>query len=124
MKVFDVDELKGSNREIEFTGGTSLRPILASDNMGFTFCKTFVPKGGPHHWHYKNHLEACYCLSGHGELKDVASNKVYDIRPDTIYVLDKHDDHLFTAITDVILISIFNPPLKGTEHHDKNGVYE
>lgn len=123
MKVFDVDTLKGTDREVQFTGGTSLRPILASDNMGFTFCKTFVPEGGPHHWHYKNHLECCYCISGRGELVNLTTHKVYEIVPDTIYILDKHDDHTFKAITDCVLISIFNPPLNGNESHDKNGVY-
>lgn len=40
-----------------------------------------------------------------------------------MYALDKHDPHLFEAYEEVILICIFNPPLKGGEVHDKNGNY-
>jgi L-ectoine synthase len=124
MKVINVDNLKGTERDVQFTGGNSLRPILESDNMGFTFCRTHIPKGEPNYWHYTNHLESCYCVSGTGELIDLETNEVYKIAPGVIYILDKNQRHTFQAFTDVVLISIFNPPLKGTESHDENGNYK
>ncbi len=119
MKVIDVNSLEG----VKFTGGISKRPVLESDGMGFSVCRTFVPKGEPNHWHYQNHLEACYCIKGAGVLTNLETNEVHYIRPDVIYVLDNHDDHTFQALEDTILISIFNPPLKGDESHDEYGNY-
>lgn len=108
---------------VEFTGGLSIRMLTESDKMGFTVCKTVIPKGGPHHWHYQNHLEACYCIKGEGIITDLATGNKHLILPDIMYVLNSHDDHTFEAIKDTILISIFNPPLTGKEKHDQHGNY-
>ena len=122
MKIVSVCNSKSVRPEDN--SFTSFRMLTEKDGMGFGVCKTVIPKGGPHHWHYKKHLEACYCISGHGILKSLDTGDQYEITPDTMYVLDSHDDHVFTAFTDVILISIFNPPLKGNEVHGKDGSYE
>ena len=45
------------------------------------------------------------------------------IEPDTIYFLDRNDNHTFESLEDVILISIFNPPVIGNETHNKDGSY-
>jgi L-ectoine synthase len=91
--------------------------------MGFSLHKTLVPKGEPQHWHYRNHLEACYCISGHGVLVDLATGKKHHVWPGTVYLLDQYDDHTFQALEDVELISIFNPPITGRETHDESGSY-
>jgi L-ectoine synthase len=126
MKVIDIDsmELFTPERIVNFTGGVSYRPVLASDGVGFSVHKTIIPKGGPHHWHYKNHFEVCYCIAGEGELTNLQTGHKWIIIPDKVYILDEHDDHTFEALEDTILISIFNPPIVGDEHHDENGVYE
>ncbi len=119
MKVKDVNKIKG----VEFTGGNSQRFVLEDDNLGFAMMKTNVKQGGAYLWHYKNHLECCYCISGKGIIKNLETGESFEIKKDIAYLLDKHDKHEFTAITDCILISVFNPPLKGNEKHDKNGNY-
>lgn len=119
MKIVRVNELEG----VKFVGGVSFRAILEKDNMGFAMMKTVVPKGGPHHWHYTNHLEACYCIKGKGELTNLDTGIKVLIVPDMVYMLDNHDNHLFEALEDTILISIFNPPLKGNETHKADGSY-
>lgn len=124
MKIRTIKQIAGTDRDVQFTGGNSLRLILKEDKMGYSFHKTIVPKGGPNHWHYKEHLESCFCISGHGILTDLKTGKVYDVLPDTIYILDNHDDHTFQAIEDTILISVFNPPLVGSESHDEFGNYK
>ena len=85
--------------------------------------KTVVPKGGPHHWHYQNLIETAYCIRGKGELVNLTTGIRHLITPDVVYVLDQHDDHTFEALEDSVLISIFNPPLKGNEKHDANEIY-
>ena len=92
--------------------------------MGFSVNKTLIPAGTKEVWHYRNHLESCYCVTGNGRLINLESGDIFYIHPDTVYSLDKHEEHQFEAITDVVLISIFNPPLNGTEVHGKDNSYD
>lgn len=125
MKVVRLDDIRGSCREVHCPNGgfTSFRFLLARDSMGFSLHKTVIPAGPPQHWHYKNHLEACYCISGKGLLTNYRTGQYWAIYPDVCYVLDKHDDHTFEALEDTVLISVFNPPVTGTEVHLHDGSY-
>lgn len=124
MIVRTIQEIENTDRDVQFKEGKSLRLILEKDNMGFSFHKTLIRKGTIGHWHYKNHLESCFCVSGHGVLRNLTTLESFNIVPDTIYLLDQNDDHTFEAITDVILLSVFNPPCKGNETHREDGSYE
>lgn len=119
MKTINVQNISGVN----FNGGISYRSVLLKDNMGFAMMKTCINKGGPYLWHYKNHKEACYCISGEGILNDLETGEISKIYSGITYLVDKNQKHTFTAITDVVLISVFNPPLRGDETHDKSGNY-
>lgn len=123
MKVRTIKEIQKTERDVEGKGFRSLRLLLEKDGMGFSLHKTLIPKGVPQHWHYKNHLEACFCIQGRGILNNLDTGEEYEIVPDTIYILDKHDNHTFKAIEDVILISVFNPPVTGKEVHNSDGSY-
>ena len=120
MKTVDIDKIKG----VDFTGGTSFRMVLEKDKLGFAMMETRINKGGPYKWHYKNHQEACFCLSGVGILKDLVTGEESEIKPGITYLVDNHQPHTFTALTDVVLVSVFNPPLTGNESHDEYGSYE
>lgn len=126
--MFTVSAIEVENTEKDVHcpkgGFRSLRMLLADAGMGFSIHKTIIPAGNPQLWHYKDHLEACYCIQGHGELINLDTNKAYRIEPDTMYVLDKHDRHTFQAHEEVVLISVFNPPCTGTEVHGEDGSYE
>lgn len=104
-------------------GFISHRILLAKDGMGFSLHKTVIPAGEPRHWHYKEHLEACYCVSGGGKLTNLATGEEHYITPDVTYVLDAHDDHTFEAYEETVLISVFNPPVTGQEIHGEDGSY-
>lgn len=123
MKVVDIKSIENTDRHVKGEGFESLRVLLRSDNMGFGIHKTIIPKGGPYHWHYKNHLEACYCIKGKGELTNLETGEKFTIDVDTTYVLDNNDDHTFEALEDVVLISVFNPPVTGKEVHTEDGSY-
>lgn len=123
MKIVKINQLINTDREVKGVGFTSIRALLEKDKMGFSLHKTIIPKGGPYHWHYKNHLEACYCIQGKGIIKDLNTGFEDIITQDVVYVLDNHDNHTFEALEDTILISIFNPPVKGTETHNQDGSY-
>ncbi len=126
MKTVNANDLIGTERDVRCPRGgfTSLRLLLASDGMGFSLHKTIIPKGPPQHWHYKHHLEACYCIAGKGILTELSTGTKHMIRPDIVYVLDHHDDHTFEALQDTVLISVFNPPVTGTEVHLEDGSYQ
>lgn len=123
MKVIRTKQLP-SNRKVKFHAGISNRILLAEDRMGFSLTKTVIqPDAGNVYQHYKNHLEACYCVSGKAILTNAQTGEFWAIGPDTTYVLDKNDPHYFEALEETILICVFNPPLNGCETHDKDGSY-
>lgn len=126
MKVISFRKIKGTAREVHCPRGgfISYRFLLKKDNMGFGFTKTVIPVGPPQFWHYKNHLEACFCIKGSGYITNTRTKKKFSISPDVMYVLDKHDPHIFRAIKEVTLLCVFNPPLTGKEIHGKDGSYE
>lgn len=123
MIVRDLKTAQASDRRIVSEGWESTRLILKNDNMGFSFHITTIYEGANLHLHYQNHLESVYCVSGEGEIEDLADGKVYPIQAGTIYVLDKHDKHILRAKTEMQMACVFNPPLHGKEVHDASGAY-
>ncbi|MFG3347098.1 ectoine synthase [Streptomyces sp. NPDC048018] len=103
---------------VEWGNGLSTRLLTESDGMGFAVCDTIVRQGTTSALQYRNHLEACYCIGGSGEVVEKDGTR-HKILPGTIYVLDKHDPHYLVAsdYEDLHLVSIFNPPIVGNERH-------
>lgn len=125
MRLVHVENLIGTDRDVDCPKGgfKSLRILLESDGMGYTLTRTHIPKGPAQVWHYKNHLETCYCVQGRGILRSLDTGMEFNVYPGSAYVLDKHDRHSFEAQEDVTLICVFNPPLKGREVHKEDGSY-
>ena len=125
MIVRDLDEILGSRRDVNGLGWNSRRLLVRSDGMGYSINDTIIAAGGEMTLEYKNHMEACYCISGEGEIEGHATGKVHTIGPGTIYALDNHDRHTLRASTEseMRLACAFNPPLEGTEIHDSDGSY-
>ncbi|WP_328916332.1 MULTISPECIES: ectoine synthase [unclassified Streptomyces] len=103
---------------VEWGNGTSHRLLTEADNMGFTVCETLVRRGTSSALQYRQHLEACYCVGGSGEVitKDGTRFKLTD---GTIYALNENDAHHLVASDDedLRLISVFSPALRGDEKH-------
>ena len=124
MIVRTLEECENSERRVATETWESTRMLLKDDNMGFSFHITTIYANKETHIHYKNHLESVYCMSGNGEIETLSDGKVYQIRPGTLYILDKHDEHMLRGGTeDMKMACVFNPPLSGKEVHDKDGVY-
>ena len=121
MFVRSLGDVQSTEKFVDWGNGTSHRLLTEQDKMGFTVCHTVVRAGTQSQLHYRNHLEACYCIDGEGEVEDMEGN-VFPIRKGDIYVLDKHDRHFLRGgkETDLILVSVFNPPLTGSERHNLN----
>ncbi len=125
MIVKKLDELVGTDREVDGGNWVSRRILLAKDGMGFSVHDTVIRAGTETHIHYQNHLEAVYCIDGKGEVETVADGKVWPIETGTLYALDKHDEHWLRANrgVDMRMVCVFSPPLTGREVHDESGVY-
>ncbi len=126
MIVRQIDEIIGTEREVRDPHGNwiSRRMLLKRDKMGFSFHETIIKAGSRTHIHYRNHLEAVYCVSGNGMIQDLATGTRHDLRDGTMYALDRHDEHILHGGTeDMRMICVFNPPLSGHEIHDVEGVY-
>ena len=123
MFVRTLDEIIGTDRDVDWGNGQSRRLLVKSDNMGFAFLDTIVKAGTDLEMQYKNHLESVYCIEGAGLITDIATGAEYEIRPGVLYALDNHDLHRVRATEELRLICVFNPPLKGNERHnmDKPG---
>ncbi|WP_112466014.1 ectoine synthase [Streptomyces triticisoli] len=103
---------------VEWGNGLSTRLLTKPDGMGFAVADTLVRKGTSSALQYRNHLEACYCISGSGEVVEKDGTR-HKITPGTIYALDEHDAHYLVASDheDLHLVSIWNPPINGDERH-------
>jgi L-ectoine synthase len=126
MIVRNIKDIIGSEREVHAKDGqwVSRRMLLKGDNMGFSFHETIIKKGTKTHIHYKNHLEAVYCVKGDGEIEDLATGKRHKIYDGVMYALNLHDEHnLYGGSEDMRLICVFNPPIVGSENHDSDGAY-
>jgi quercetin dioxygenase-like cupin family protein len=125
MKVVNATEFENTEFDVQFTGGHSFRMAKADEGLGFSVNKTFVPASEKAHlWNYKNHKEACYCISGEGIVTNEETGEQWQITVDSLYMLPNNEKMSFLPISDCVLISIFNPPLTGKETHDANGSYE
>lgn len=124
MIVIHADDLTNTERHASGPGWESRRMIVKQDGIGYSVHETRVFEGAELHLHYKHHYEANYCLSGEGEVLDVATGATHAIRPGSLYALDKNDKHILRATRgDLRLVCVFNPPLTGQETHNPDGSY-
>lgn len=123
MIVRDFNELKDGSRAVSDARWTSVRMLLADDNMGFSFHITILEAGSEHTFHYKHHFESVYCMQGKGSITDLATGKTHEIKPGVMYALDQHDKHTLRAEEELVMACCFNPPVTGNEVHQADGSY-
>lgn len=123
MIVRNLKDARNSSRRVVAQNWESTRLLLKKDGMGFSFHITTIYAGTRTEMCYQNHLEAVYCVSGHGMVETLDDGQKHPITPGTIYILDRHDKHTLHAETEMELVCVFNPPLNGREIHDETGAY-
>lgn len=125
MIVRKLEEIIGTEGEVDGGNWVSRRLLLARDGMGYSVHDTIIKAGTDTHIHYQNHLEAVYCIEGQGEVETIADGRVWPVEAGTLYALDRHDEHYLRANrgVDMRMVCVFAPPLTGREVHDENGVY-
>ncbi|MEU8517045.1 ectoine synthase [Kitasatospora sp. NPDC059722] len=114
MLIRDLDDVK----TVEWGNGLSRRFLVESDGLGYSLTDTIVNAGTKSRLEYRNHLEACYCIAGSGEVVDMDGN-AHPITPGRLYALDEHDAHYLVASPheDMRLVCVFSPALRGDEVH-------
>ncbi len=123
MIVRTLKDTVGTEREVSAATWTSRRLLLGADRMGFSLHDTVIHAGTETPMWYQNHVEAVYCIEGHGQLVDLDRSVTHEIGPGTLYALDQHDRHVLRATTEMRFVCVFNPPLRGDESHDSDGSY-
>ncbi len=103
---------------VEWGNGLSRRFLVADDGVGYTVTDTLVRAGTKSRLEYRNHLEACYCIEGSGEVVELDGTS-HPLVPGTLYALDEHDPHFLVASPheDLRLVCVFTPALRGDEVH-------
>ena len=123
MIVRDLHDIADSDLDVRADTWRSRRLLLARDAMGFSVHDTVLYAGTEIPMHYQNHLEAVYVIEGEGELVELESGTVHQLRPGVVYALDAHDRHVVRPTTDIRCVCVFNPPVTGKEVHDESGAY-
>lgn len=105
-------------KTVEWGNGLSRRFLLEADGLGYTVTDTIVRAGTRSRLEYRNHLEACYCIAGSGEVIDLEGTS-HPITVGTLYALDQRDAHFLVASghEDLRLVCVFSPALRGDETH-------
>src|SRR6266567_2235129 len=97
MIVRKKEDIKGTKGEVYAENWSSWRFLHKQDGMGVTLTE--------------------------GILEDIATARRYEIKPGTLYALDKHDQHRLKVTTRMRVICTFFPALVGGEIHDAEGSY-
>ena len=123
MIVRSLDEIIGTEFDVSGPGWISRRILVADDGLGFSLHDTVIQAGAELTLEYKHHYEACYCISGSGEIAAHSDGVFQPLQPFTVYALEQHDLHTVRAHEDLRLVCVFNPALSGREVHREDGSY-
>ena len=85
MKIVNIKDIIGTEREVKGPGWTSRRMLLAKDGIGFSMHETIIPAGVELHLHYKHHLESVYCVQGSGSIEDLVAGEIHQIYDGILY---------------------------------------
>ncbi len=117
----DADQMRADGIELTLrSGARSLRMLTKADGVGFGFSVVNAPGYGEATLWYKNHWEANHILAGEGEVTDLATGQTWKLFPGVSYNVGPKDRHLLKN-RDIVLVSVFCPPLQGDEAHDADG---
>ncbi|QOR71968.1 ectoine synthase [Ruania alkalisoli] len=123
MLVRTIDEINDTDSDIKTPNWRSKRIVLAKEGVGFSVHETTLYAGTENEFWYANHYEAVFVVEGEGQIIDLATNEVHELKPGSLYLLNNHDKHRVLPRTDMRTVCVFNPPVTGREVHDENGVY-
>jgi L-ectoine synthase len=113
-----VDEVVGTERDVQGAGWKSRRLVLAGDGLPYSVHETTLDAGVTLRFSYRSHRETVYCIAGDGAVRNVATGQTWPLRPGTLYSVGIGDDHVVTTRAETKLVCVFDPPLGGREEAD------
>jgi L-ectoine synthase len=119
--IRSADDVAGTRHDVSGDHWQSRRILTAADAMGYSLNDVLIEPGFDLELEYRNHLEACYVVSGAMELTDLATGQEHVVAPGGVYALDHYDRHVARSAGGAHLVCIFNPALTGTERHVDGG---
>ena len=124
MFVKTIDDVRAAGMEVNVADmAISQRYLTAADGLGFSLHCVNVKAGVKGDCWYKNHWEGNVVLEGNVQVKDYATGDLHELGPGGMYLVGPNDRHEIHALTDAKIISVFDPPLTGTEQRDADGGY-
>ena len=126
MFVRRIDQMREAGGELVVANGQArvVRALTKADGLGFSFSDVKFAAGATTVLWYKHHWETNYIMTGCGEVEDLTTGESWKLEPDMTYNVGPKDRHRLSAQTDLHLVSVFCPPLEGTEQHDADGALE
>ncbi len=123
MFVRRAEQMRQAGHEMVVANGQArtIRMITAADQVGFSLSDVHLAAGVATDLWYKHHQEANFVISGSGQVEDLTTGEVWALAPETVYCVGPEDRHRLSATSDLHLLSVFCPPLRGDEQHDADG---
>ncbi len=113
---------EAAGHAVEGAGGwRAARLATAADRLGFSVSDVRFAEGGEADLHYRHHWEANVVLEGSVEVAEMAGGGTWTLGASDVYCVGPEDRHRLRALSDLHVLSVFNPPLGGGERHDANG---
>ncbi len=121
-----IDGMRTTGKEMMTANGQArvVRALTRSDGLGISISDVNLAAGASTVLWYKHHWESNYILSGTGLVEDLNTGESWKLKPDMAYNVGPRDRHRLNAHTDMHLVSVFCPPLEGSEQHDADGSLE
>lgn len=124
MLVRTIDDLRGTEDEIDDGDFVSRRLVLKRDGMGYSVHDTEIAANDELHMWYKHHFETVLITEGEGEIEDLGTGKRHPLKPGVMYALNEHDKHILRAFDQGLRMTcVFYPALVGGETHQEDGSY-
>lgn len=123
MIVRTIGDITDTEADIKTENWRSKRIVLAKEKAGFSVHETTLYAGTVNQFWYANHVEAVFVVEGEGEITDLATGRIHQLAPGSLYLLNDHDKHEVRPRTEMRTVCVFNPPITGREVHDESGVY-
>jgi L-ectoine synthase len=97
--------------------------LTTPDNLGVAISDVWFTAGREADLWYRNHWEANLVVDGEVEITDRESGAAHKLGTGDVYCMGPRDKHHLRVLANAHVISVFNPPLDGTERHDDQGGY-
>lgn len=124
MLVKTAADIEGTGRERWVGDGSAhvLCYLAQDEGCGFSFSDLRIAGDSSGMvLQYKHHVEVNLVLEGNGSLTSLDTGETWPVSPGTLYVVGPADRHTLTLKGPIRVISLFNPPILGKEHHEDGG---